>query len=625
MQVLLFIFFALVTLALGLVLGDDLGLDLLGLAFGLDLRGDRSLLERVFELFTQHNFAIWLTLSILIAALVAVAAFAWMSWQRRRPIAALIRWLDEKVPSPESLAANLDDFAAQIPKVHAPLGHAWDEFAETLIRPDPNRPADGGIVRNTVRPSSYFNVQATVEAGFHLPFWQALPNYFVGFGLLCTFLGLVSGLHFAAAGVAGADANLARESLKNLLNAATFKFLTSIAGVLASLSLSVFVRTQAQALQGVLDRFCSALEKRLSFVTPEWLALEQLREQQKLTLTMERFNTDFATQLAEALEKRMTKALTTPEGKNVFVAAIENLGETFKGNSGEMGKEVSDSVVGGISGPLATLAEAMTELSAASSGAVDRVNEFSNTYSQKITQATERFEQGIKAAADDIKAAAEAAGKSVLDGAVAAGNTFAQGGTAAGGKIDEAGDRMLKALTPLVSNITSLQDTLTQVQRAFTDYDGRVQSMKGGMDDSARALGDVSRSFQSTATALGASAQPVREAAAALIASAQESGKVSETLKSAIENVQRLGETIIATQTNLGTAWEQYRERFETTDQHLAATFVTLQDGIRQTEEQVKTFVTELDKHFANAVNSLGGAVTDLAETAEELSNAKRR
>ena len=612
MQILLLGFFVLVTLALGSVLG-------------LDLLGDKSRLVSVFELFTRHNFAIGLALSILIAALLAVVVFAWLSWRRRRPIAALIQWLDEKAPTSEALAANLDDFAAQIPAVHAPLGHAWEEFAETLIRPDPNRPADGGVVRNTVRPAAYFNLQATVEAGFHLPFWQALPNYFVGFGLLCTFLGLVSGLHFAAAGVASADAALARESLRDLLDAATFKFLTSIAGVLASLSLSVFVRTQVQSLPSVLDRLCSALEKRMSFVTPEWLALEQLREQQKLTLTLERFNTDFAAQLAEALEQRMTKALTTPEGKNVFVAAIENLGETFKGNAGEMGKEVSDSVVGGITGPLATLAEAMAELSTASGGAVDRVNEFSNTYSQKITQATERFEQGIKAAADEIRAAAEAASKSVMEGAATAGNTFSQGGVAAGGKIDEAGDRMLNALTPLVNNITSLQDTLAQMQRTFTDYDGRVQSMKGGMDDSTRALGDVSRSFQSTATALGASAQPVREAAVALIDSAEKSGQVSDTLKSVLENVQRLGETITETQTRLCTAWEQYRERFEKTDQHLAATFDTLQGGIRETEDQVKTFVGELDKHFANAVSSLGGAVSDLAETAEELSNAKRR
>ena len=212
MQLLLLLFFALIALALIAILGAE-------------LFGDSSQLLALFELFKTPDIAISLTVAILIAAFLTGLIFAWQSWLRRSPINALIDWLDSRAPGQLEMASNLDDFARQIPAVHAPLGHAWEEFAETLIRPDPNRPEDGESVRNTVRPSAYFNVQATVEAGFHLPFLQALPNYFVGFGLLCTFLGLVSGLHFAAAGVASADASVARESLKDLLNAATFKFL----------------------------------------------------------------------------------------------------------------------------------------------------------------------------------------------------------------------------------------------------------------------------------------------------------------------------------------------------------------------------------------------------------------
>ena len=176
-----------------------------------------------------------------------------------------------------------------------------------------------------------------------------------------------------------------------------------------------------------------------------------------------------------------------------------------------------------------------------------------------------------------------------------------------------------------MTNITSLQETLSQLQRAFSQYDERVASMKSGMDDSTRALGEVSRGFQSTASVLGASAQPVREAAAALIASTQQSEQAAEKLTRLFDSVRDLSEMIAMTQTTLGAAWEQYRARFETTDEKLAATFVTLQDGIRQTEDQVKTFVQALDQHFSTAVTTLGGAVQELAETAEELSNANRR
>ena len=612
MQGLLCLIFVLLATALAFVLGKD-------------LLGDGSLLETVFGLFKAPKVAIALTLSILVAAVIAAFAFAWQARRRRRPIASLVRWLDQRAPSSQDFASNIEDFAAQIPAMHAPLAHAWEEFAETLIRPDPTRVADGKVVRNTVRPSSYFNLHAAVESGFPLPFWQALPNYFVGFGLLCTFLGLVSGLHFAAAGVAGADAVQARESLKDLLNAATFKFLTSIAGVLASLGLSVFVRLQTQSLQRALDNFCSALERRLIFVTPEWLGFEQLREQQKLTAAMERFNTDFAVQLAEALEQRMTKALTNPEGKNVFVAAIENLGETFKGNAGDMGKDISEAVLGGLSSPLTSLTEAMTQLTNASGNAANLVNEFSNTYSQKITQATELFERGITTAAEKIKSAAESASESFRLGASAAGDAFGKGGDVASTKIANAGQQMLEALAPLVSNIGSLQATLTLLQESFKQYETGVSAMKIGMDHSTLALGTVSREFQATATTLGGAAKPVRDAAVALITSANKSVEVSSALKSVLENVRTLSDTITATQTKLGTAWEQYRDRFERTDEKLAATFGTLQDGIERTEKQVMDFVKEIDQHFATAVMALGGSVQELAEVVEELGNGGKR
>lgn len=325
-----------------------------------DLAGDESLLESVFSLFKNPQIAIGLTLAILVAGVTAAGLFAAEVRQRRAPIVTLTAWLIREASDQQRFAERVDDFAAALPAVHAPLVHAWEEFSETLLRPDPSRVGEPIVVRNTVRPSSYFNVQATVEAGFGLPFWQALPNYFVGFGLLCTFLGLVSGLHFAADGVAGADVSVARQALQDLLRAATFKFLTSIAGVLASLGLSVFVRAQTQRLQRALDDLCNALEARMVLVTPESLGLEQLREQQRLAAAMERFNTDFAVQLADALEQRLTRAMTGSDGRNVIVSAIQNLETTFRENSGDMGRDISETVLDGLSTPLTTLTDAMT-------------------------------------------------------------------------------------------------------------------------------------------------------------------------------------------------------------------------------------------------------------------------
>lgn len=677
MQWLLLGFFALLAGALAFVLGQN-------------LFADGSSLTHIFEFFKTPSIAIALTLGILITAVLAALIYAFESWQRRRHIAVLTRVLKEGSPNAEAFAARIDDMGQQIEKAHAPLLHAWQEFEETLIRPDPTRPADGRVVRNTVRPSSYFNVQATVEAGFNLPFWQALPNYFVGFGLLCTFLGLVSGLHFAAEGVASADDGVARLALQDLLRAATFKFLTSIAGVLASLGLSVFIRSQTQALQSTLDRFCSALEQRLVFVTPVSIAQEQLFEQQKLTATMQSFSTTLATEIADALNKRMTN----DEGKNIFVTAVENLGKTFTGSTGGIGDDVTAGVVSALTVPLQTLTDAMSQLTTASSGAVNRVNEFANTYSVKITQASERFEQGIKSAADEIRAAAEAAAGAVRKGAADAGKHFDEGGKSAGVAIDDASKRVLEALTPLtkvlaelpntlaansqhsgdaakaaaksaadvmnqgaeeaskkidemgiktgqviastgerlaislapvLATISNLQESFANIRNDLKDFEMRAGKLKVGVDDSTRSLADVSRSFQATATTLDASARPLREATGVLSAAMMQTDVVAKTLQATLQGSTELTNAVTATQQRLSAAWEQYSSRFEMTDERLAATFITLQDGIKETEEQVKTFVRDMEQHFATAVGTLGGAVSDLAEVAEELGNAKHR
>ena len=67
---------------------------------------------------------------------------------------------------------------------------------------------------------------------------STIPGYFVGVGLLLTFIGLVIALSKAASGTSS-DAKSMTDALRQLLNAATFKFSTSIAGLFSSIVLSM--------------------------------------------------------------------------------------------------------------------------------------------------------------------------------------------------------------------------------------------------------------------------------------------------------------------------------------------------------------------------------------------------
>ena len=111
------------------------------------------------------------------------------------------------------------------------------------------------------RPSEYITLESLERSGLRLGLVQALPNYFVGLGLVMTFLGLIAGLWFASQGMRTADMIEARAALLHLLNSATFKFLTSIAGIAMSLVVSLAFRIAIQSLRHRLDRLCDRIEE----------------------------------------------------------------------------------------------------------------------------------------------------------------------------------------------------------------------------------------------------------------------------------------------------------------------------------------------------------------------------
>jgi hypothetical protein len=115
--------------------------------------------------------------------------------------------------------------------------------------------------RQPISPWRRWSVRAYVSE------MQALPNYFVGLGLVMTFLGLIAGLWFASQGMRTADMIEARAALVHLLNSATFKFLTSVAGIAMSLVVSLAFRISVQSLRIRLDLLCDRIEEATACAT----------------------------------------------------------------------------------------------------------------------------------------------------------------------------------------------------------------------------------------------------------------------------------------------------------------------------------------------------------------------
>lgn len=112
-------------------------------------------------------------------------------------------------------------------------------------------------------PEAYFNLDLIEAKGVPLKFASSLPGYYVGMGLVLTFMGLVASLYFAGNGMKTGDFNEVRSAFVQLINASTFKFMTSIVGISSSLILSFAFRVCLQKLESKLSRFCMILEEKV--------------------------------------------------------------------------------------------------------------------------------------------------------------------------------------------------------------------------------------------------------------------------------------------------------------------------------------------------------------------------
>src|SRR5690242_19388640 len=207
----------------------------------------------LFDLFRDENVAPALALLILGGAAALCLLFlidSTMIRARVRRRVSFVRGIKDRV----SFAERLPE-VEQLMMRYKYLRHSWQEFRETLVEPDPD--GTSRVALNTDRPQNYFN---TAEAGLRFPIYRAMPNLFVGVGLLLTFFGLVTALFFTTAAIRQtADLTASQDALRNLLYAASFKFYTSIAGLAGSIMLTLVIRYGVSAIESSFDQLASAL------------------------------------------------------------------------------------------------------------------------------------------------------------------------------------------------------------------------------------------------------------------------------------------------------------------------------------------------------------------------------
>ncbi len=133
---------------------------------------------------------------------------------------------------------------------HGMFVSAWSAFLAESTRGAgiPQRPFSSFVAQEPDAPSTGDDIMGS------------LPGYFTSVGLIFTFIGLVVALYFAAKGFRTGDIGEARAAIIQLLNAASFKFLTSVSALISALMVSLFARYAIARTTGDRERTLQKVE-----------------------------------------------------------------------------------------------------------------------------------------------------------------------------------------------------------------------------------------------------------------------------------------------------------------------------------------------------------------------------
>ena len=468
--------------------------------------------------------------------------------------------LIEKTGNPTEFAKNYEVIS---PKIAADpvLGSRWREYAESLVLPpEGNRP-----IRATTRAGAWFDTSLLrvpaigVDARYH----AALPNLLVGAGLLFTFLGLAAALGTAGGIIGGVDQAGRNNALRVLLDTASFKFITSLIGLLLSILYALFRKGVLKRIERVIDGFLTVLETRVPLLTPAALQQEANELLKRQSIQLETFSTDLAVNLGSVFDNAfndrlgehiapLTSAMQRladgigSRNEDALKAMLDTFVQRLQGGTGDRMQEVTQSLAGlssRLEGLQSGLGDAAVRMAQSADAMANRMGEGAEAALSRITDQIGSLANGLRTIVDQTNTAGINAGHDMSERIEAAAKMFEQaakgvseGLTAAaagmearvGEQATQSSARLSAQLEAVVEQMRLLaEDSRTTGAAALTALADRVGAAAATFESTAsRVAGELGDAATNTSKTWEREA----EQSALRIASASESlaGRVSD-------------------------------------------------------------------------------------------------
>ncbi|NLG69699.1 MAG: hypothetical protein GX496_09110 [Firmicutes bacterium] len=456
------------------------------------------------------------------------------------------------------------------------LRQAWEEFRATLVEYD-------GRVWRTASAHAFFGADRILGAYFNLRHIGVTPNTLTGLGILGTFVGLVAGIHLGHQGLLLDRIDQMRASLFDLLAGASTAFLTSVAGLLASLLFGWFSRKKLNEQAELTSRLASALAAGIGLRPAEWVVADALGELRKQTAELRHFNTDLSTSIGAALDERLAAHLV-PHLQAV-ISAVDRLRE----EQVMFNQETLGQLLGRFSEQLAQFAgREMDALAEAIRDARATLVEASQSLAQERANVAEswsnglaHFEAGLRALQDQI--------------------------AAAGAPLMEAANRWSEHLRRAEELLKQAAETADGVRVA--------------LDGASRAVREAAEGLTTGTEAL----QATLKNASRLI---EPSEGAARRVQDAVSELQQMGNSLAQATTALRlqiqavtSAWESQRERFEGLDEALGDAFARFTSGMQDALDRASAILGEAHDHLSEALQGLRSFVQDVDALVNEVAD----
>ena len=500
------------------------------------------------------------------------------------------------VEKPEFLP-NLGAAAEQLAALPFLAGR-WSAYHDTLIVLGDN--TSSRPVRSTLRPDRVFDLGLLRAVGLKPRYHAAMPGMLVGAGLLFTFLGLAVALSAAGGVVAGSDPVQSRQGLHQLLDAASFKFITSLAGLLLSIAYTGFRNHRLRLVEQALDGFTAALDRQMPLATPAFLQHEANEALRAQSTTLKTFSTELAVSVGEKFDSTFDKRLDEHIGP--WSEAMQTLADRMSTQNQDamqqMLKTFIDRLSGGTRDHLAGVAENLAALGTLLEGLQNGLGQASARMAQSAEAMAAAMGEGAEAALTRItvrmgglmetlrsvttqtrEAGADAAQSLAarIEGAAAGfeaaasrmTETFAQAATGTSAALARGAGEAAEELAAAASGIREMLDSTRQaLAHQATALAGTAEAVTGRIDELDRVTRESVAPFAAGAADLRRTAEAAQAATASLRVVATSLGAAVEQMGGAAQRF----ETAQAVAARVSQEIAAAVQRFEGVDQSLSNT-----------------------------------------------------